>query len=125
MSSDVIMQDLLAAVTDAIIAEEQDIDVVADRYDVPRKEANSLIHLIQRLHTSVDVVEPSTAFAHRLKSDLMGVKQTGIIWRWRRLPARVQIAAGVTLVGSFVLLITGFLTGNWRRHREVEEMKIA
>ena len=125
MPSDVNMQDLLAAVTDAIIADEADIEIVADRYDVPRKEANSLIHLIHRLHYSVNERQPSMAFSHRLKSDLMGVPQTGLIWRWRRLPARVQIATGVTLVGGFVLLITRLFTGDWRRQSVSEEVKLA
>src|SRR5690349_16612277 len=125
MPSDVNMQDLLAAVTDAIIAEEHDIDVIADRYDVPRKEANSLIHLIHRLNDEVAIIEPSSAFSHRLKMDLMGEKQAGLIWRWRRLPARVQIAASVTLVGGFVLLVTRFFTGDWRRPRVAEEVNAA
>lgn len=122
MPSEVTMQELLSAVTDAIIAEESDIDVIVDRYDAPRKETNSLVHLIHQLYASLVPVEPSSAFSRRLKRDLMGVKQTGLIWRWRRLPARVQIAAGVTVAGGFMLVLTRLLTGDGRRQRVGEEM---
>lgn len=106
MTSETNVQHLLAAVTDALIADEQaDLETIAARYDVPRKDVNSLMHLIRRLRGTLHITEPTPAFARRLKQDLLGKKQAGILWRIRRLPARVQVAAGLALMGGFMLLL--------------------
>src|SRR5689334_8211165 len=75
MPSDTKMQEFLTALTDAVIAEENNIDAIVDYYDddVPRKEANSLLHIIRRLNKTFVVVQPSPAFSRRLKLDLIGV----------------------------------------------------
>ncbi len=124
MTSETNMHHLLAAVTDALIADEYaDIENIAAQYDVPRKDVNSLLHLIRRLRGTMRIAEPNPAFARRLKQDLLGKKQAGILWRIRRLPARVQVAAGLALMGGFMLLLrrrVGMEIGN--RSSDVEEM---
>lgn len=127
MPAETKMQDLLTALTDAVIAEETNLDAIVDFYDtVPLKEANGLLHLIRRLNKTFVVVQPSPAFSRRLKQDLIGVPDTNLIWRWRSLPARVQLAAGFALVGGFALILgrrLSFLGG--LRDREVEEATVA
>src|SRR5690606_27278759 len=94
--------------------------------DVPRKEANSLLHLIRRLNKTLVVVQPSLAFRRRLKHDLVGVPQKNLIWRWRSLPARVQLAAGFALFGGFALILgrrLSFLEA--LRVRDVEDPRTA
>lgn len=126
MTTETNMQHLLAAVTDALIADEYaDIETLAAQYDVPRKDINSLLHLIRRLRGTLHIVEPNPAFARRLKHELLGKKQVGILWRIRRLPARVQVAAGLALMGGFMLLLRRRVVleiGN--RNSDVEEMTV-
>jgi hypothetical protein len=108
--SDVKMQDFLAALTDALIAEdasEPELEQLLARYDLPRQDATAwaLAKLVKRLRLSFAPVQPSARFSRKLKDDLMGVPQTDLVERWRRLPARVQMAALFTLMGGFVLFL--------------------
>jgi type VI protein secretion system component VasF len=95
-----------------LLAEETEADTLIDRYDVPRKEANGLLHLVRRLHTTFPAVEPSAAFRRRLKDELVGVPQGNLVRRWRTLPARVQVAASFAVAGGF---LGGFLLILWQR----------
>jgi type VI protein secretion system component VasF len=97
------LQNLLSAVTEAILNDEQDLDVIVDRYAVPRADVEGLVHLIQRLHIVLVGVRPSRRFAQRLRQDLMG-QQMSMVNRLRYLPPRVQIAGGIALVIGFMLL---------------------
>jgi hypothetical protein len=98
------LQNLLAAVTDAIIHDEQDLDVIVSRYSVPRADVEGLMNVIKHLHVLLIGVRPSRRFAQRLRQDLMGQQQLNVINRLRYLPPRVQIAAGIALVAGFMLL---------------------
>jgi hypothetical protein len=98
------LQNLLSAVTEAILNDEQDLDTIVDRYAVPRSDVEGLIRLIQRLHVALVGVRPSRRFAQRLRQDLMGQHQLNVINRLRYLPPRVQIAGGIALVVGFMLL---------------------
>lgn len=115
--SDVKMQDFLAALTDALMAEEQagepDLERLMARYDVPPQDATALAlaKLSKRLRLAFAPVQPSARFSRKLKDDLMGVPQTDLVGRWRRLPARVQVAAAFfTLMGGFVLFLRARLS---------------
>ncbi len=97
------LQNLLNAVTEAILNDEQDLDAIVDRYDVPRADVEGLIKLISRLHVVLVGVRPSRRFAQRLRQDLMG-QQMNVITRLRYLPPRVQITAGIALIAGFMLI---------------------
>lgn len=104
MASDLELQNLLSAVTDALLAEEgHDIDSIVGRYAVPRQEVDSLVGLIRRLHMTLVGVQPSKRFVGRLKHDLVG-NRYNVVSQIRYLPPRVQIAAGIALVAGFMLL---------------------
>jgi hypothetical protein len=98
------LHNLLDALTEAIINDEQDLDVIVNRYSVPRAEIEGLIKLVRQLHVSLIGVRPSRRFAQRLRQDLMGQPQMNMINRLRYLPPRVQIAAGIALIAGFMLL---------------------
>jgi chloramphenicol 3-O-phosphotransferase len=98
------LETLLAAVTEAIIHDEQDLDQIVSRYAVPRGELEGLVNVIRRLHVVLVGVRPSRRFAQRLRLELMGQRQQGVIQRLRYLPPRVQIAGGIVLVAGFMLL---------------------
>ncbi|MCB9454197.1 MAG: hypothetical protein H6672_22415 [Anaerolineaceae bacterium] len=99
------LQDLFAAVTDALLADESaDLDTIVAQYHVPQEEVAGMISIIRRLHMVLVGAQPSTRFVRRLKHDLMGAPQFGMVSRIRHLPPRVQIAAGVALVAGFMLL---------------------
>jgi hypothetical protein len=105
MSNDLELHNLLDAVTDALLAEDHpNLDSIIRRYAVPRGEVEGLIGLIRRLHVTLVGAQPSRRFVQRLKRDLIGTPQTGVVARIRYLPPRVQIAAGIALVAGFMLL---------------------
>ncbi len=98
------LQNLLAAVTEAILNDERDLDSIVSHYAVPRAEVEGLISVIKRLHVVLVGVRPSRRFAQRLRQDLMGQHPNGMINRLRYLPPRVQIAGGIVLIAGFMLL---------------------
>lgn len=122
MASDLEIQNLLSAVTDALLAEEgHDIDSIVGRYAVPRKEVDSLIGVIRRLHFTMVGVQPSKRFVGRLKHDLVG-NRYNVVSQIRYLPPRVQIAAGIALVAGFMLLTRRRMMEETRR--EAQEVPV-
>lgn len=99
-----VLQNLLDAVTEAIINDGQDLDDIVQRYAVPRADVEGLIKVIRRLHVVLVGVRPSRRFAQRLRQELMGQHQRNVINRLRYLPPRVQIAGGIVLVAGFMLI---------------------
>jgi type VI protein secretion system component VasF len=97
------IEDMLSALTDALLG-TGDVDGVARRYGVTRTEVLGFVVLIDRLHRVLIGVKPSHKFAHRLRQDLMGAPRMNVLTRIRKLPPRVQIAASVALVATFLLL---------------------
>ncbi len=114
-SSEIQMQNLLSAVTDALLAEENDIDNIITYYNVPHREVSSLVNIVRRLHVTLVGQQPSKRFARRLKHDLLGTPGWAVVKHVRRLPARVHIAAAVTVVAGFMLIT---------RHRLMEDVKL-
>lgn len=98
------LEDLLAAVTDALLADEKDLAPIIARHDVSRNDVEPLVSLIRRLHQFLVGVQPSQRFVARLKSDLIGTHESGLVARVRYLPPRVQMAAGVVAIAGFMLL---------------------
>ena len=114
-SSELQIQNLLAAVTDALIAGEDDLDGIIDQYEVPRSDVTGLVRVVRRLHVTLVGQQPSPRFVHRLKSDLLGTPGWGVVTRVRYLPARVQIAAAVALIAGFMI---------FTRRRLVEDARL-
>ena len=114
-------ENLLAAVTDAILEDEQDIDHIIGRYAVPRGDVENFIRLIRRLHITFVGVRPSRRFAYHLRQELVGQPERNVINRVRFLPPRVQIAAGVALLAGFMLLSRRRLLAELTSGAEVEE----
>ncbi len=105
MATEYHLDNLFAAVTDALLADPNaDLDTIIAQYAVPRANVDSLLGVIRRLHLTLVGAQPSRRFVRRLKNDLMGDAQRGVMTRIRYLPARVQIAAGIALVAGFMLL---------------------
>jgi len=105
MTSDVQWQNYLSDATDAILADDS-VESIRDRYGIQYRDDRNLIDLIEKLDHSLVAVEPSQVFANRLHDELLGVEQTGVVGRIRRLPARVQWAAIVTaLLGGGLIII--------------------
>jgi hypothetical protein len=104
MSSQSPLEDLLSAVTDALLLEDQPIEPIIARYDVDRAQVKTFVTLIERLHHTLTGVQPSPRFVSKLKADLMGSQQRGVLARMRYMPPRVQVAAGFVAVIGFILL---------------------
>jgi len=119
MANDLELQNLLSAVTDAMLADKNgDIDKIIGRYAVPRTEVDSLIGVIHRLHFTLVGAQPSRRFVHRLKTDLMGAPDRNVVARIRYLPPRVQIAAGIALVAGFMLLSRRLMIDDVRQEQQ-------
>ncbi len=119
MAHEMEMQDLLAAVTDALLATpDQNIDMIVGRYAVPRAEVDSLVGVIRRLHLTLVGAQPSQRFVRRLKNDLVGTPRHHVVSRIRYLPPRVQIAAGIALVAGFMLLTRRRMLDEVRREKQ-------
>src|SRR5512147_2582514 len=115
MATELQLQDLLSAVTDALLADENaDLDILVAQYAVPRSDVENFLGVIRRLHIMLVGTQPSRRFVRRLKHDLVGESNRNVVSRIRYLPARVQIAAGVALVAGFML---------FTRRRMLEEVK--
>jgi hypothetical protein len=115
------MQDMLAAVTDAMLTGGS-VDRILKQYNLPKQEVATFLTLITLLHRTIVGVKPSRRFAQRLKQDLMGAPRMGVIGQIRYLPPRVQIAAGVAVVAGFLLLARRRLLADARAEgvREIE-----
>jgi len=99
------LENLLSAVTDALLADERtNLDQIVNRYAVPRHDVEGLVGIVRKLHITLVGAQPSRRFVNRLRNDLVGTQRTNIVNRVRYLPPRVQIAAGIALVAGFVLL---------------------
>ena len=99
------LENLLSAVTDALLADEHaNLDQIVNRYAVPRSEVEGLVGLVRKLHMTLVGAQPSRRFVARLRNDLVGTARGNIVNRVRYLPPRVQIAAGIALVAGFMLL---------------------
>ena len=103
-SDDMQIENLLSAVTDALLAENTNVDAIIRQYKVPRNDVESFVRVINRLHIALVGVQPSRRFVRRLKQDLVGAPNRNVLSRVRHLPPRVQIAAGIALVAGFMLL---------------------
>lgn len=110
-SSDVNMQNFLDAVTVAL-QHDDDIEYFVNTSPVPRDEMDSLVHVIQSLHDSLVAVEPSAKFANQLHDELMGTRPRGVVTTVRQMPARVHVAAILTVVAGFVLIVYRRLIGS-------------
>jgi hypothetical protein len=119
-SSDLHLQNLLSALTDAILVDQTDLDHLYRQYNVPRAEVESFLQLIQRLHVALVGVQPSRRFVQRLRQDLIGQSQWNLVNRVRYLPPRVQIAAGIALIAGFMLLSRRRLAALAREDRQLE-----
>lgn len=111
------LEDLLSAVTDALLHEDMDnspetMDAIANRYRVPRGDVEGFTLLIRRIHIVLAGVQPSPRFVNRLRSELVGKPPRGVVARVRYLPPRVQIAAGVVAVMGFMLFTRRRLIGD-------------
>ena len=105
MANDLELQNLLSAVTEALLADSNsDIDAILGRYAVPRADVEGLVGIIRRLHVTLVGAQPSRRFVRRLKAELVGEHHRNLVARVRYLPPRVQIAAGIALVAGFMLL---------------------
>ena len=102
--SDAQIQNYLAAITDAVLAGQNSLASLRARSDADSAELDAYTHLITQLDQAFVPVQPSPRFVRRLSQDLMGTDTSNMLVRVRRLPPRVQIAAGIALLAGFVLI---------------------
>jgi hypothetical protein len=101
MRTDVELQNFLADLTEAMLVDPNLTEALA-QYD--ERDVRQWSWLVIRLRQSLTPVQPSPRFVRQLRADLMGNRQRNMLVRVRRLPPRVQIAAGIALVAGFMIL---------------------
>ncbi len=118
MANDFDMEQLLSAMNDALVAEasQDDIRAIANAYDVPSEEVDSLFHVVSRLHNTLVQIKPDGTFSQRLRGELLSSYDPSLVGRIRRLPARVQIAAILVFFGGFLFF------SRFRTDAEVKEV---
>jgi hypothetical protein len=120
MIPDTQLEKLYNAITDAINNEASDDEInrLIESFQVPHsREVDSIVAIIARLHTALIGVQPSPRFVRELRRDLLATYEQQLVQRIRSLPARVQIAALLVMVGGFLMLLT--------RRRPATKMKSA
>lgn len=123
MTSDVQWQNYLNDATDAILTGES-VDGVRSHYGISYTDDKELINLIENLDNSFPLVEPSPQFSLLLKDELIDVERRGVVWRIRRLPARVQWAAIVTAILGGVLIVFQWFAGEGRGLHSEEHSRL-
>ncbi len=103
-ASDIQLQNMLSSVTDSLLSSRASFDYLAREYAARGEQVESLIDVIRRLHTAMTGVQPSRRFVRRLKIELVGETERNLVTRFRYLPPRVQVAAGVALVAGLIIL---------------------
>ena len=108
MMTDVMMQDLLSDLTDAVMlgTEAEDLEAIQLQYDLsPEYTVDDLLPIIIELDDVLVEVHPRPAFAASLKSELVGVQYDRLMWRIRKLPPRVHVAALMAIMGGALLIL--------------------
>jgi hypothetical protein len=119
------LENLLSAVTDALMEDERaNLDKIVRRYDVPQTEVDDFVRIIRRMHLTLVGARPSRQFVRRLRMELVGSRQPNpIVSQVHRLPIRVRIAAGIALVLGFIFINRRRLVDASRREaHDVEEV---
>jgi hypothetical protein len=109
MIPDTQLEKLYNAITDAINNEASDDEInrLIESFQVPHsREVDSIVAIIERLHTALIGVQPAPRFVRELRRDLLATYEQQLVQRIRSLPARVQIAALIVMVGGFLMLLT-------------------
>jgi hypothetical protein len=104
MTSEVKWQNYLNDATEALLVDDS-VDNIREHYGIPYGEGDDLIGLIESINSVMTEVQPSKQFSRHLKDELMGVEHTGVVWRIRRMPARVQMAALAAILSGFLLIL--------------------
>lgn len=119
-SSDAKMQNLLDAIT-AALQHDDDIEQLINNSTISHEEVDGLATVIQSLHTTFTSVDPSSRFASNLHAELMGTRPRRVVSTVRQMPARVHIAAILTVVAGFGLIVLRRLFGDTNTQDIAEE----
>ena len=122
--SDVQLQNMLSAITDSLLAGEGDIQSLTGKHAAHSEELQNMASLIDQLNRVFVPVAPSQRFVQRLHQDLISTEGANVLVRVRRLPPRVQLAAGLALVAGFIVL-SRRRTGSEARHEKAQERAAA
>jgi hypothetical protein len=107
MASEVKWQNYLNDATEAFLAGES-LESLREEYGIPYQEAHDLMSLVENINNTMIEVQPSKQFSRNLKDELMGLERTGMVWRIRHLPARVQLAALAAILSGFLIILQRF-----------------
>lgn len=89
---------------DVLNGQDADIHGLAIYHDIPVQEAQAYSGLVSRLDSTLVDVQPSAQFKKQLRSELVGEETSTVLQRLRKLPPRLQLAAGIALFAAMALL---------------------
>ena len=110
-SSDMNMENFFDAVTVAV-QHEDDIEPLMNQAPDSNEEIDSIVGLIQTVHSTLVTVEPSNKFASDLHDELLGIRPMRVVSTVRQMPARVHFAAILAVVAGFFLIAYRRLMGS-------------
>lgn len=112
MSTEVQMQEFVSALTDAVVQGRGSVDQIVGRYDMHDEDVMMWLPLIEDLNQTLVEVQPSERYRRQLRKELLTGQPVNVGLRLRRLPARVQLAAVLTLIGGFLLIARNRFVGD-------------
>ncbi|QPC84745.1 hypothetical protein G4Y79_10305 [Phototrophicus methaneseepsis] len=112
MSTEVQMQEFVSALTDAVVQGRGSVDQIVGRYDMHDEDVMMWLPLIEELNQTLVEVQPSERYRRQLRKELLTGQPVNVGLRLRRLPARVQLAAVLTLIGGFLLIARNRFVGD-------------
>lgn len=121
-SSELQTQELLEAIT-VNMRNGDDVDALIGQADAPGSEVEDFVDIIRALRAALTPVQPRREFADQLHAELLNGR-SGILERLRHLPARVQIAAILTICAGFLLVVSRRLFGS-DSGTEIQEEAVA
>ena len=110
------MQNLLDALTNAILVGQDDVDPITRRYGAEPELVTPYVRLINQLQQVLYTEQPRDAFVRSLKLEL--TRQANPYADLRRFPVRARLAAIIAAAAAGVLLIL-----RRRNHSENRLMK--
>ena len=97
------MQNLLDALTNAILVGQDDIEPISRRYGADPSLVKPYVGLIQHLHRVLHAEQPQDSFVRSLKLEL--TRQSNPNADLNRFPVRARIAAVIAAVAAGFLFI--------------------
>ena len=102
--NEVEMQNLLDALTNAVITEQNNVEIVIQRHGATSLDVDGFVQLIFNMREYFQPQDPADKFVRNLKRELTGHDERRFA-KMRNFPMRAQIAAILAAIAAGFLLV--------------------